>query len=86
MVAGITNGLDMVAAYMRETWPGPTTEAVLAMADVGGRSQNYDNSKIGDDAWWLWQILRAWLGGSKRSGMVTHTGRKASAMDHVPSL
>ncbi|MCJ1475380.1 hypothetical protein MMC13_004042 [Lambiella insularis] len=40
--AGITNGLDMVATYIRETWPGPTAEAVLAIADVGARSVEYE--------------------------------------------
>ena len=51
----------MVAAYIRETWPGPTAEAVLAMADVGGRSAEYDTGKGRDNAWWVWQILRAWM-------------------------
>ncbi|KAB8303354.1 hypothetical protein EYC80_004786 [Monilinia laxa] len=32
---GITNGLEMVAAYMRQKFPGPAAEAVIAMADVG---------------------------------------------------
>lgn len=39
-IAGITNGQDMMAAYIRDTWPGPVANAVLAIADVGGRSVN----------------------------------------------
>ncbi|MCJ1453486.1 hypothetical protein MMC28_003833 [Mycoblastus sanguinarius] len=65
--AGITNGLDMVAAYVRENWPGPTAEAVLAMADVGERGEQYGSSKAGENAWWLWQILRAWISGPRKS-------------------
>ena len=60
-VAGVTNGNDMVAAYVRETWPGPTAEAVLAMADVGDRGQEYRTGQARDNAWWVWQILRAWV-------------------------
>ena len=57
-LGGLTNGLDMVAAYIRERWPGPTTEAVLAMADVGDRGIDYKTGKAADNAWWLWQICR----------------------------
>lgn len=39
--AGFTNGQEMAAAYIREKWPGPTAEALLAMADVGERSQEH---------------------------------------------
>ena len=38
---GITNGQDMVAAYIRDKWAGPTVEAMLAMAEVGERGQEY---------------------------------------------
>ncbi|KAI9829092.1 MAG: hypothetical protein M1832_000115 [Thelocarpon impressellum] len=38
---GITNGLDMVAAYLKETLPGPVAGIVLDMADVGDRGQEY---------------------------------------------
>ena len=55
---GLTNGHDMVAAYIRERWPGVTTEAVLAMADVGNRGPEYKTGKAADNMWWLWQILR----------------------------
>ena len=59
--AGITNGQDMVAAYIRDKWPGPTAETVLAMAEVGDRGQEYGSSKAGDNAWWLWTVVRAWM-------------------------
>ena len=51
----------MVAAYMRHKWPGPTVEAVLAMAEVGDRTQEYGISKAGNNAWWLWTVVRAWM-------------------------
>lgn len=49
----------MVAAYLREKFPGPVTEAVIAMADVGDKGIDYPNGKTKETAWWLWQILRA---------------------------
>ena len=42
---GVTNGQDMVAAYIRSKWPGPTAETALAIADVGDRSQEYGSTK-----------------------------------------
>ena len=51
----------MVAAYIRDKWPGPTAEAVLAMAEVGDRGQEYESSRAGTNAWWLWTIVRAWM-------------------------
>lgn len=64
--AGVTNGQDMVAAYIREKWPGPTAEAILAMADVGDRQQEYGSSKASNNAWWLWTVVRAWAWPSKK--------------------
>ena len=61
MKAGVTNGQDMVAAYIRNKWPGPTAEAVLAMADVGDRPQAYESGKAMNNAWWLWTLVRAWV-------------------------
>jgi hypothetical protein len=49
----------MVAAYLREKYAGPVAEAVLAMADVGGKGIDYSTGKARDNAWWLWQILKA---------------------------
>lgn len=65
-LGGITNGLDMIAAFIREMWPGPTAEAALAIADVGERGEEYGSSKASENAWWVWQILRAWVNGPKR--------------------
>lgn len=42
---GITNGQDMVAAYIREKWPGPLAGAMMAAADVGERPQEYPARK-----------------------------------------
>lgn len=64
-IAGITNGQDMVAAYIRESWPGPAANAVLAMADVGGRSVEYDNSRAVEGAWFGWQVLKALVMGKR---------------------
>ena len=51
----------MVAAYIREKWPGPTSSAMMAMADVGDRSVEYDSARAVDSAWFGWQILKAWM-------------------------
>ena len=63
IVGGITNGQDMVAAYVRERWPGPTVEAILAMADVGDRGVEYGTGQAVDNMWWLWQTFRGWMRG-----------------------
>ncbi|KAL9132868.1 MAG: hypothetical protein Q9175_005955 [Cornicularia normoerica] len=42
---GFTNGQDMAAAYIREKWPGPLAETMMAMADVGERVPEYGSSK-----------------------------------------
>jgi len=60
---GITNGQDMVAEYIRVRWPGPLAEVVCNMADVGGRGVEYENGKAKENAFWVWQILRAWTMG-----------------------
>ncbi|ORX93756.1 PfpI endopeptidase-like protein [Clohesyomyces aquaticus] len=70
---GITNGQDMVAAYIRQRWPGSLSETVCAMADVGERGQYYTVGKTRDTAWWVWNIFRAWSvglvgGGGKEKG------------------
>lgn len=59
VIGGITNGQEMVGAYLRHNFPGPTTEAVLAMADVGEKGVYYTDGKVSNNVWWLWQILRA---------------------------
>ncbi|PVH88340.1 PfpI endopeptidase-like protein [Cadophora sp. DSE1049] len=62
---GITNGQEMVAAFIREKMPGPAAEAVLEMAGVGDKGIDYTRSNSGDTIWWLWQILKAVLVGNK---------------------
>ncbi|KAF2871398.1 ThiJ/PfpI family protein [Massariosphaeria phaeospora] len=60
---GITNGMDMVAVYMRQRWPGALSDTVLTMADVVIRPQEYDTGKLGTNAWWVLHIFKAWLRG-----------------------
>ncbi|RDL34533.1 PfpI endopeptidase-like protein [Venustampulla echinocandica] len=64
---GITNGQEMVAAYLRYNFPGPTTEAVLSMADVGEKGLDYGKSVARVQLGWLWWILKALtVGGGKQ--------------------
>ena len=49
----------MVAAYLREKYPGPAVDAVVAMADVGEKGVSYASSKAADTFWWLWLMVRA---------------------------
>ncbi|KAF7887217.1 uncharacterized protein EAF02_003864 [Botrytis sinoallii] len=56
---GITNGLEMIAAYIRQKFPSPAAEAVIAMADVGEKGVFYTNGNTNETLRWLWQILRA---------------------------
>lgn len=63
MIGGITNGQEMIAAYLRDKFTSPTTEAVIAMADVGEKGVVYTTSNVRENGWWLWQILKAvWFG------------------------
>lgn len=56
---GITNGQDMLVAFVCEKWPGPTAEAMLVMADVGERRREYGSSRMRINAWWVWTVVRA---------------------------
>jgi hypothetical protein len=49
----------MLAAYLREKFPGPATEAVIAMADVGEKKIDYNTGKTKENLWWFGLILRA---------------------------
>ena len=49
----------MVAAYLREKFPGPVTEVVISMADVGEKGIEYTKGTSRETLWWLWQILKA---------------------------
>ncbi len=60
---GITNGLDLTAAYLRFKVQKELADMVCAMADIGDRSQDYDSGKAGNTLWWLWLIVRALVNG-----------------------
>lgn len=49
----------MVAAYLRAKLPGPATEAVIALAEVGERGIEYNSGKTSNNLWWMWQILKS---------------------------
>jgi hypothetical protein len=57
-VGGITNGLDLVAHYLRENYPPALVNTILAMADVPERSVKYDTGPTRDNMFFLWQVLR----------------------------
>lgn len=52
----------MVAAYLKEEFPGPLSATVCAMADVGERSLLYEKTVMSQNGFFLWQIIRAMLG------------------------
>jgi hypothetical protein len=54
----------MVAAYIREKYPGPLSDTVCMLADVGDRGQEYRNGNLKDNGLWLWAIVRAWWKGA----------------------
>lgn len=64
---GITLGQEMMAAYIREKFPGPVAEAVIAMADVGQKGIDYPTSTTQDNVWWLWQIVKATVWGNGKA-------------------
>lgn len=55
----------MVAAYIREKFPGPLSDTVCMLADVADRGQEYRTGKVKDNGLWLWAIVRAWWKGVK---------------------
>ena len=61
--AGITNGQDMVAAFMRERWPAGLAQLVCKLADVGDRGKEYPNGQKAEVGSWLWLIVRSWMKG-----------------------
>ena len=65
-LGGITNGMDMVAVYMKQRWPGALSDTVLEMAEVVIRPQEYGTGKLGMNAWWVFHIFKAWVGGLTR--------------------
>ncbi|KIW19347.1 hypothetical protein PV08_03642 [Exophiala spinifera] len=56
---GITNGLDLTAAYLHHKVQKELADLVCAMADVGDRSQDYESGKAGNTLWWIWLVLRS---------------------------
>ena len=64
---GITNGQEIVAAYIREKFPGPAAEAALAMAGCGEKGIEYTTSASQDNVWWLWQIVKAAVWGNGKA-------------------
>lgn len=60
---GITNGLDMVAAYLRDRMSPELAGFVCQMADVGDRAAEYEQGKLGMGASFGWVMLRSWWAG-----------------------
>jgi len=84
-LGGITNGQDMVAAYLHDlhehtvTIPKELADLVCAMADVGGRGQDYDNTSAGETAFWLWLIIKSWIRGWRGRGQKTEAAASTVA-------
>ena len=49
----------MTAAYIKQKWPGPVSDIVLAMADVGDRPAEYDVGRRTETLWFVWKFLAA---------------------------
>ncbi|KAJ5372617.1 DJ-1 domain InhA-type [Penicillium concentricum] len=56
---GITNGHDLVIAYLREHYPAALVNTILVAADIPSRPAAYASSATGDTAYVLWQVIRA---------------------------
>ncbi|KAK4191756.1 class I glutamine amidotransferase-like protein [Podospora australis] len=59
---GVTNGNDLVAAYMRacnDKFPGPVAEFALVLTETGDRSQRYEKGTVRFTLGVVWQILKA---------------------------
>ncbi|KAL8388455.1 hypothetical protein RB595_009233 [Gaeumannomyces hyphopodioides] len=69
---GITNGNDLVAAYIRQSphFPGPVAEMALIMTDAGDRPQKYGQSKPTFIMSVVWTLFR---------GLVMSIGRQKYA-------
>jgi transcriptional regulator GlxA family with amidase domain len=74
---GITNGLDMVSAYIHAhpRFGTELADLVCRMADVEDRGQEYATGKVQETGWWVWLILRSWwIGG--RSKKIERDGKQ----------
>ncbi|KAK3328827.1 class I glutamine amidotransferase-like protein [Apodospora peruviana] len=58
---GVTNGNDLVAAYMRQSrhFPGPVGEMAMTLTDTGDRPQKYGSGQAVFTLGIVWQILKA---------------------------
>ncbi|KAK3986694.1 class I glutamine amidotransferase-like protein [Cladorrhinum sp. PSN332] len=66
---GVTNGNDLVAAYMRaktDKFPGPVAEFATMLTETGDRSQKYEVGKVRFTLGVVWQVLKAVLMGLGR--------------------
>jgi hypothetical protein len=59
MIGGITNGNDLVAAYLRATYPSSVAETVCTMAEVGDRPMEFDVGLKRSMLYIVWQVLKA---------------------------
>jgi hypothetical protein len=60
---GISNGCDMVAAYLREKMTPELADFVCSMAEVGERPVEYGRSKAGMGLGVGWVLVRSWWAG-----------------------
>jgi hypothetical protein len=62
----ICNGLDMVAAFMLETYPRVLVESILYMAQVPERPVKYEKTKLGSGVMrtglWLGSLMLQLMG------------------------
>ncbi|KAJ5618230.1 hypothetical protein N7528_006873 [Penicillium herquei] len=61
MCGGITNGHDLVIEYLREKYPAPLVNTILAAAEISPRPLKYTNGPTRDFLWMFWQVLWAFL-------------------------
>lgn len=66
--AGITNGHDCVAAYIKAHFNSELADVVCRMCDIGDRSRDYDTGQASETAWWMSRILTAAVKGLFRRG------------------
>ena len=58
-IAGITNGHDLVAGYLREHYSAALVNTILVAADIPSRPAAYASSVRSDTLYVLWQVIRA---------------------------
>jgi hypothetical protein len=68
LAGGITNGLDLTAAYLHYKVQKELADLVCAMAEIGDRPQDYDVGKASNTLWWLWLVLRSLVKGKTKHG------------------